>query len=217
MENNFNKAEDFLRFLHQTYGLFLDASAAFSQFANHYSETQKKIAKRLFLSIDELDKKEHFYGNGDPRDKNSILLHNATQGEVKIRNREGGYNICWMGNFCLVLIYQFWEHEFREKIVLESGYKNKDKLKLNIMGEINKYRHSIIHNKGKTIREAKDNKILNWFKDGEDIMIDKEKMNIIIVEIISELKKLKDSNGNKLLTKNIFTSSRTHKSIFDVG
>src|SRR4030042_2587629 len=209
MDNDFNTAENFLNFLHKIYGLFLDAGVSFPLYSDYIKKIQRRDDKN---PIKILDERTLFYGKGNTNDKNSVLYHHATQGEVKNRNKENGNNVGLIGNFCLVLIYQFWEEEFREGIAKEAGLNNKEELKVDVMGEIKNYRNSIIHHKSKAKKEVINNKILNWFKQGEFIMIDKQKMNKIIIAIVNELKKLEDGSGNKLLTKNIFTNNRTHRS-----
>ena len=134
--------------MHQVYGLFLDGSRAFPLLREQIIKAQERIEKTDNIPIVDLDMRVCFVGSGNPNnEKEALLYHIASQGEVKERNFNDGGNLCFLGNMCLVWIYQLWEDEFRQNVAMEIGYDNKKQLELNIMGEIKRYRKSIIHHK----------------------------------------------------------------------
>ena len=121
---------------------------------------------------------------------------------------------------CLVWIYQLWEDKFRQQVAMEIGYNNKNQLELDIMGEIKKYRESIIHHKGQAKKEAVNNKILNWFKRDEIINIDKAKMKVIITATMNELKslmKVEIIEKEKILIKDVILNPYGFRSVFDIN
>jgi len=221
MKDEFKATKDFVKFLHQVYGLFLDGSRAFPLLREQIIEAQERIKKTDNIPIADLDRRVCFIGSGNPNNKKEALLyHIASQGEVKERNINDGRNLCFLGNMCLVWIYQLWEDKFRQQVAMEIGYNNKNQLELDIMGEIKKYRESIIHHKGQAKKEAVNNKILNWFKRDEIINIDKAKMKVIITATMNELKslmKVEIIEKEKILIKDVILNPYGFRSVFDIN
>jgi hypothetical protein len=86
---------------------------------------------------------------------------------------------CFIGNMCLVALYQTWDEVYRPNLAAALG---RDKIDCNLMGDIKEYRHSLIHNKG----EAEDMdkcKIIKWFKNGQTIKIS-ENMFLKLLDLI---------------------------------
>ena len=87
---------------------------------------------------------------------------------------------------CLVMIYQYWEDRYREEIASSKGIA-KDELMSDLFGDIRYFRNSIIHNKGRALREVNNCKILKWFKEKDDIVLNSEKMDHLLDCIKNEI------------------------------
>lgn len=209
-----NPVEEFIDTVHKVYGLFLDGDSAFPNFSMTIEKGQKQT--KTGLSITELDKIDLFYGKGDPNSTDCLLFHHDTQGEVKKRNQKNGDNTGILGNFCLVMIFHYWDEKYREQIAQKMGLVKKEDLKIDIMGDIRFYRIAIIHNKGIATKDCEKTKITKFFKQGEEILLNGEKMETLITKIVDAMKQLKMKTGESFLTRNLFTNKRTHPSIFDI-
>jgi len=133
----------------------------------------------------------YIFGKGDPNLPNSIELYRCTQGEYKERNSEKGINSRSVGNMCVIAIYQYWEDYFRQKIANLLNRTNKNELASDIMGDLKILRRSIIHHRGIALKEVENCKLLRWFKEGDDIFIDKDMMKDIIFQVKSYLRALR--------------------------
>lgn len=156
------------------------------------------------------------YGAGNPLDTNVVLLHHATQGEVKKRNEPEGLHVGLLGNFCLVMIFSYWEQRYREKISKDMGLNNKNDLTCDVIGDIRHYRNDILKSNGIVTKgEGAKNVILKFFKEGEIILINRKKMGKVMEAMMNDLRKLADKSGQKLLTRNPITYTYKKSSIFD--
>jgi len=149
-------------------------------------------------SVQYLDSTLYIFGKGDPSLPTSIELYRCTQGEYKERNSERGVNARFIGNMCVIAIYQYWEDYFRQKIANLLNKKNKNELTSDIMADLKILRRSIIHHRGKALREVENCKLLRWFKEGDDIFIDKDMMQYIVFQVKSYLRALQ-GEGQKPL------------------
>ncbi len=212
-----NPVEKFLLLVHEAYGLFLDGSSAFPGFAEVLFKDRPNSMKKLEMSAEELDNTEFFYGNGNPNTPETLLQHHATQREVRERNERNGLNTGLLGNFILVMIYSYWDDHFREEVALITGLEKREDLKINVLGDIRHLRNAIVHNRGVATSECETKTIdLKFFKHGDQILIESKIMGQIIESLINAMKPLEDTSGVKLFYRNIFTSRRGHRSIFDV-
>jgi hypothetical protein len=178
------------------YGVYLDATTGFERLRAWFLEHQGKALEMLKAShpelagIDSLDSVEMVYGKGDPNDAGSIVLHRCTQREYKERNAENGINQKFLGNMALVGLYQYWEDYHRANIAASMG-KQKDDLRAPIMGDLRRFRISIIHHAGVALRDVGRCEILKWFREGDDIFVDKEKFEEIVFYVKSMLASLR--------------------------
>ena len=92
-----------------------------------------------------LDNANFIYIDGIPEVAPLELYHNATQKDYKNRNSSNGRNCKFIGNICLIMIYQYWEDNYREKLA-EIFSVNKNDIKSDLFGDISIIRSSIIHN-----------------------------------------------------------------------
>jgi len=145
--------EAFVTTVDDLYGHHLDSTAGFT--ANHklMIRAQEEIRNSLPPEID-LDQLEFFYGHGNPNDPSNRLLHKTTQGEFKRRNAKGGRNHVRAGQLLLVLIYAFWEHEYRPPLAAALGLADQNDLKLPLLGDLRLLRRDIIHHRGIATKET---------------------------------------------------------------
>jgi len=172
------KADEFLKIVDEIYGFYLDCTFGFSSLLSNLSKVEKKVRSQGDVLLDDLS---FYYGKGHPNEKNSSIFHMCSQGELKERNRDNGKNYRLAANYLIVLIYQYWEDYYREKIADEIGLGSKNDLVVPIMGDLRILRCSIIHNRGKAIKEVKNCEILRWFEKGDEIMIDKNRVEEILI------------------------------------
>lgn len=172
--------EEYLKIVDTVFGIYLDSTAGFAQFSKMLESAQAEMSKKLSIEKSELYEKPFWYSKGDPTDKNTYILHTATQKEVLERNKETGLNYKTIANLCVVLVYQYWEEHYRALIAEERGLA-KDKLKIDIFGDLKNLRHSIIHHK--EIETDGKYGILKWFNKGDEIKISKEQFEKIILNV----------------------------------
>jgi len=169
-----NAVNEFEEVVDHIYGVYLDAT---------------KLA-----SIDYLDSVDMIYGKGVPDNPDSILLHRCSQKEYKERNTDKGINYKFIGNMALVSLYQYWEDHYRAKVADQFGLR-KNELLAPIMGDIRLIRISIVHHAGVALREIEACEVLSWYKEGDAIFIDKDKVQEIILHVKKLIKKWKEHEG----------------------
>jgi hypothetical protein len=72
-------------------------------------------------SVEYLDSLPFSYGKGDPNSPDAVVQHVTTQGTYKKRNAGNGENHRFIGNLCLISIFQFWEDYYRARIAKSLG------------------------------------------------------------------------------------------------
>lgn len=174
---------EYKKIIDSIWGTYLDANTGFREVKKMIENIQ---GYKLLDDISNLDSLKFTYGKGDPNLPGAIALHTCTQGEIKRRNSENGKNFKFIGNMTLISIYQYWEDYYREKIAKEKGVTKGD-IKSDIMGDLRLIRISIIHHKGIALKEIEKCKILKWYKEGDEIFIDQEKLEFILIEIYKML------------------------------
>jgi len=194
MENCIDEFEDVVTSI---YGVYLMSIQGFHLLVEELMKIQHMTINRLKsahperASIEYLDATPYIFGKGDPNLPNSIELYRCTQGEYKERNSEKGINSRFVGNMCIIAIYQYWEDYFRQKIANLLKRTGKNELTSDIMGDLKILRHSIIHHRGIALREVENCKLLRWFKEGDYIFIDKDMMQYVVFHVKSYLRTLR--------------------------
>ncbi len=116
------------------------------------------------------------------------------QGAMKKRVCENGQNYLLLGNLCVVSAYSYWEEYLRIEIgiaigVLRKGSKNSDEVrkilnqhvKSDFWGDMRYLRNSIVHNNGIACSDMSKCKFIKWFKPGQRIELDYDKMREIFL------------------------------------
>ena len=174
-------------------GVFQDSFLGFTLVKKRIETAQVKMVEEIErenpnkgrISKENFDETLFIYGDGDPNDRNS-WLHRCTQGQLKERNSKGGINFTYIGNACLISIYQYWEDSYRAKIAIDLKIE-KSELKGDIFGDIRLLRNSIVHHEGVALKEVENCKILRWFCEGEKIVINDEYFKMIVFAIQKQL------------------------------
>jgi hypothetical protein len=188
-------AVEYLDIVKKVFVLFKDCELSFNDELKSISAMQKAMVGKekgegLGLTREELDKRSVHILKKDPITGKYDTIVKTTQKEWKERLSKGGENINFIGNMCLVLYYQYWEDNYRGKIADKLGYEDKDDLKNDLFGDINKYRNSIIHHNSIATEEIEKCKILKWYKEGDEIVIDYLQMEELFLLIEKEIKAL---------------------------
>jgi len=180
----------FFRVVDGIYGIYLDSVHGFVLNQREVIQAQKYSLADLArdnpskANIEYLDSLPIVFSKVDPTDPKAVIQHQCTQKRYKERNGENGFNHKTIGRMCVVTIYQYWEAFFRKEIAMEFNIKRGD-LKDPVMGDLRIIRNSIIHHASIALPEIKKCQILKWFFQGDEIIIDKDKMEEIVREIKS--------------------------------
>ena len=178
---------EFLDTVDTVYGLYLDSVTAYRWEKERFLSTQQD-ALRYFLQrgdrmeLDDLDAKLMHIGKGDPNKENPKFLHRCTQGEYKARNAEGGLNHVMISNLCLVLIYQYWEDHYRQKLASDLDVDVSEN-QIDILGDIRLLRNSIIHHRAVALSDVEKCKIITQFQEGDRIALSEEAFEEIILHV----------------------------------
>jgi hypothetical protein len=201
-----NAILEFKGVIDEIFGVYLDSNEGFRAFKKMIEDLQIKmipVYKRegRNVSIEDMDKSDWIYFNGDPRDSATVELHRILKGELKKRNEVGGKNSIFIGCQSIVTLYQFWEDKYRGEIAKLLGYENKRELGSDLFGDIRYIRIAIIHKKGIADSDVENKtKIIKWFKEGDLIQFNLQQFKQIIdltyeeIDKISNLPKKDDSN-----------------------
>ncbi|KKP90715.1 MAG: hypothetical protein UR94_C0024G0027 [Parcubacteria group bacterium GW2011_GWA2_36_10] len=187
---NMQFLNQFLSTISEINGLYLDAKAGFHSVYSRIMEIQEKEVAKGHYSFDELDKVNFDYVKKDIENNEIKLKHRSTVADRKERNKPNGKNYYQIANYCIVLIYQYWEY-YRDKTEKSHNIK----LDSNLMSDINCYRNSIIHHHSIANKKVNKCKILTWFKYKDEIKIDENKFQTIIEKIKQEIVKMDENYG----------------------
>jgi hypothetical protein len=181
-----NVFEEFTDIIDKIYGVYLDSKTGFVQNKVLIEKTQKETIRKGQATQKYLDSCFMIYGIGDPNIKTSYPLHRCTQMEYKLRNSEEGLNSTVLGQLCIVLVYQYWEDFYRNKIAQIFKWE-KNQIPSEIFSDLRIFRKSIIHHRGIALKEIEKCKKFNWFKEGQEIQFSSNQIEEIIRKIKMEL------------------------------
>lgn len=178
---------DYFLTVDSVYGTYLDAITGFCALVEEYDAAKSRMmAIRSTIPAEAFDGASFTYGTGHPSRPSSRVVHSCTQGEYRQRNDLGGRNHIVMGQLCLAHIYGFWEDCFRGQIAACCG-KQKDDLKLDVMGDIRLLRNSIIHHRGVALKNVEACKLLKWFREGDAMILTPQHFEELIPRMKADL------------------------------
>jgi len=172
--------QNFIQEIGGVYGLYRDAIRAFPLLA----EKEKKDIENIpdTISEDELNKLSFSYAESFAEIQEGNAKHTSTWGEYIERNSVLGRNHKMMANFCIVLIYEYWEY-YRNKLKDRTGVE----IQSDFMYEMKILRHAIIHKKAILHKNLED---LTWLKKDEKIEINKDRFEEIMDNIKTEVQSI---------------------------
>lgn len=102
---NTNPIFEFEELVNMIVGVYTDATIGFDIY-------QSKLRQ---ISENSSPDANVFFGSGNPNDPVTEVDHVAAITEIVSRNMETGSNFQFIGNMCLISIYQYWEDDYRKK------------------------------------------------------------------------------------------------------
>ena len=145
----------------------------------------------IFEYLDSLPVK---YCDGNPNFPSANIFFETTAGDYKTRNGPTGLNYRVIGNMCIIVIYQYWEDQFRPELARLLG-RNISDITSDIMGDIRYLRNSIIHHASIALKEIENTKLLQWYKEGDEIFINEDQYKTIISHIQSYIESFRQDFG----------------------
>lgn len=172
------------------FGHYLDSTSGFVANQKQMVERQERTRATLPAQTD-LDSLAFFYGVGNPNDPSNRLLHRTTQGDFKTRNAKGGRNHVRAGQLLIVLLYSFWEHEYRPRLAISLGLADSDGLKIPLLGDLRLLRRDVIHHQGFVTKDtATKLSVLAGFQEGAEINFTDEDIEALIRRIKAAMDEL---------------------------
>ena len=172
-----NPIVEFEQVIDTIVGVYIDATLGFDIYQSRLSEITKNSPPSARI----------FYG--DPNDQTTRSSHVAPISEVISRNTKTGNNFRFIGNMCLISIYQYWEDNYRTKIA-RLFQKDKNDLKEPIMGDIRLIRNSIVHHNAIAKKDVENCTLLRYYTEGDEIFITKDQFNEIVNHVGAYIKRL---------------------------
>jgi hypothetical protein len=182
---------EYLKVVDEIFMAYFDATMGFTMYKDIVERSHKDLIATGKLTRDQANESPFVYGVGNPAESKSYSLIETNASDFKNRNKMDGNNFRILGNMSLVLLYNFWEDEYRLEIAKTvKNSKRKNDVKLDIMKDISNIRNSIIHHKGRANKDTGKNEILNWFRCGEEIFINKDHLKTILFKLREGLNEL---------------------------
>ena len=179
----------FARVADELYGHYLDSTVGFLANERMIEESQRRPLAGVPPGVNR-DALSFYYGNGDPNDPKSRVLHRTTQGAYRVRNAKGGANHVRASQLLLVLLYEYWESEHRSKVAMALGV-DRDALKVPFIGDLRLLRQDVIHHQGVVRPETVEKlAVLGGFTQNAAIALSGEQVEDLIVGLKAALDEL---------------------------
>jgi hypothetical protein len=190
-------SEEFGEFVKSLHALYLDSVIGFKvlhrRLIEHRNQMKSMLGKSE-LSSDEFQDEclivyKHLCGEDLHLESTKPFM---TQREVKERTEQNGRDYILLGQLCVVRAYDYWETYLRNEIGVALGVvdiqKHTEKeikeilnkyVAIDFWGDMRYIRHAISHNNAIATSDFNKIKFLTWFKPGEPVNLDFEKMQDI--------------------------------------
>lgn len=170
----------------ELYGLYIDCTLGFKTVAERLTQITKVSA--VAAEGRDPDSSTLFMGRGQPGTPDNVLQHRTTIGEFKRRNAEGGKNWIRLGQLLVVLLYEYWETEYRARVAAALGMSRPQDLKVQLMGDLRLLRHEVIHHQA-VIRSAAAQKlqVLTSLQPDQPLSLSSSEIEDIVRRIKSEM------------------------------
>ncbi len=183
--------QEFVDRVHSIHGLYIDIVEGFIRWRNENQAEQNKLVQRIKTehgpdhpNVRDPDSIPIIYSQNWPEDRHFNVLHRSTLGDVLCRLGADGEDYRLTANVCIVMIYQWWEDEYRGRIA-DYLHRPKSEIRCDIMGDLRHLRSSIIPKNGLAVDEVSGCKVLKWFKPGDTIVLTRERFTQLIDAIYS--------------------------------
>lgn len=198
---------EFKKIVDQIYGTYLDSIKGFQMIVKDTKNDEDEIKKRYDEWKDSNPQYEHVAWGGSTRgygrlqkEGQRMHLHQVPVEEIISRNSRHGRNQISIANYCIVILYQYWEDHFRN-LIATSLNRNKNDIQIQLFGDIKFIRESIIHHRGIAKPEIRNCQILKWFKKGEPIDVTNDMFEEMIDKILDCLDEI-EIDPNRFLVSN---------------
>lgn len=190
---------EFAGYIESLHTLYLDSIAGYSilhdRLLSHQQSIKKLLGNHEYATEQFQDTCSIIYKHLCDKDFTPVSMSPVMkQGNIKDRTKEDGKNYLLLGAQCVVAAYSYWEEYLRIEIgkaigVLKESATNCDETRqiLNkhvvsdLWGDMRHLRNSIIHNNRVANSDMAECKILKWFRPGDPIELDYEKMRVIFL------------------------------------
>jgi hypothetical protein len=191
-----NHIAEFRDVIDAIYGIYLDACDGFSRVRAHAVEIEEESiraygelkAKRPELSHLGLGGTDFSYGRWVPAGSQPQYrhLHQVPVETLRRRNEYGGTNFQFIGNVCVVTLFQYWDEHYRLLFAQDLGVE-KNQIQVPLFGDLRRYRQAIIHNQAIATAEVEACVLLKWFRRAEPLLLRREMFEQIIDGVLEFL------------------------------
>jgi hypothetical protein len=178
------------------FGIYLDSRAGFQEIHEKTIKHQSEFIEKLKVedpekaNMEYMDSVLYFYGVGDPNDPSNILWHKVTQKQFKERTAKNGVNEKTTCRNCIVLIYQFWETEYRNR-VSQALSVNRETILIPIIGDLRLIRNAVLHNKSRVTNDmVAKSELIKGLCEGQEIYFSGKTMYEIVQAIKTAMDEL---------------------------
>jgi len=195
-------SHEFTQHWKRVQAMYLDAIAGFllvrQSVEKEQSEARKLVEGSELDSEDFQNTRQFTYARIFSEDVCTSGIHQATQGEVKLRNSPTGQNFTMLGQLCVVSFADYWNDHLRPQYCIAIGklnpgmkYSDKDKKEIlrkhasvDIWGDLGLIRNAIVHNQGIATANMSRCKLIRWYKHGEEIVLPPARMRAIFLALL---------------------------------
>ena len=130
---------------------------------------------------------EMFFGKSDPNDPDAFYVYRRTFGYLLAASKPNGDTSVIHRRNLVTLLYTSWEDRHRGKIAKEAGLEDKNELGSDVFGDVRRYRHAIMHTRGRLRVEPK---VFRFFRKGDKVTLTADHMDIIFRTAIGDLNRI---------------------------
>jgi hypothetical protein len=170
----------------EVFSLYFDSVAGYENLSKHFEEWKKERQDALAKIGVEVD--DELWSDLESFPVHPPHGHQSNFDEFvrplsgyRARLKTEGRNALLIGNYLLIALYQHWEDSWRSKIARALKTDDRNSLVSDYWGDLRLIRICLIHKRGIADSDvANKSRIYQWFKEGDPIFIDGEKIKQII-------------------------------------
>ena len=121
------------------------------------------------------------FGEGDPRDPETVADYSVTLGELLTRYEVAGRHSKATRARLIVFAYTLWESVYRKAVSEECGI---DRVESDEFGDLRRYRNAILHNRG---RLQTNTKALTVFAKGDRVEPTADQLRAVFKQLVAGL------------------------------